>query len=345
MPPAPDDPAEQTLIDEAPVGIFQADENGRYTDVNPAGCEMLGYSRAELLDMSIADVAPETTTPGAIPHFAELQQRGHSRTEGTLLHKAGHEIEVIIDAVALDDTHFVAYVQDITERRASERQLEAQRNNLEILNQVVRHDIRNKLQLVVAYGDLLHSQVEGSDEEYVEKILDAARESVEITTTARDVTEVMLHAEGDHRPVRLRPVIDGEIDDVRSNYDSALVRADRPIPDASVRADEMLTSVFRNLLTNAIQHNDKDIPEVTASATRTDGSVRVRIADNGPGIPDDRKDDIFEQGEMDLDSTGAGLGLYLVDTLVGRYGGDVRVEDNTPEGAVFTVELPVAEHT
>jgi signal transduction histidine kinase len=104
----------------------------------------------------------------------------------------------------------------------------------------------------------------------------------------------------------------------------------------------MLSSVFRNLLTNAIQHNDKDIPEVTASVKRADGSVLVRIADNGPGIADDRKDEIFKQGKMGLDSSGVGLGLYLVDTLVTRYGGEVRVEDNHPTGAVFTVELPIA---
>lgn len=105
----------------------------------------------------------------------------------------------------------------------------------------------------------------------------------------------------------------------------------------------MLASVFRNVLTNAIQHNDKEIPEVIVSATREDGHVLIRVADNGPGVPDDRKEEIFEQGEMGLDSEGTGLGLYLVDTLVGRYGGEVRVEDNDPEGGVFLVELSIAE--
>jgi signal transduction histidine kinase len=105
----------------------------------------------------------------------------------------------------------------------------------------------------------------------------------------------------------------------------------------------MLESVFRNLLTNAIQHNDNEVPEVTVSATAGDDTVRVRIADNGPGIPDERKEEIFEQGEVSLDSEGTGLGLYLVDTLVGRYGGEVRVKDNNPDGAIFIVELPIAD--
>jgi signal transduction histidine kinase len=75
----------------------------------------------------------------------------------------------------------------------------------------------------------------------------------------------------------------------------------------------------------------------------TEGRVVVRVADNGPGVPDDRKEAVFGRGEKGLRSTGTGLGLYLVDTLVDSYGGRVRVEDNDPEGAVFVVELPLAE--
>jgi signal transduction histidine kinase len=102
----------------------------------------------------------------------------------------------------------------------------------------------------------------------------------------------------------------------------------------------MLSSVFRNLLKNAVQHNDTDDPEVTVSATTGDGTVEVAVADNGPGVPDERKEEIFGQGEKGLESSGTGIGLYLVRTLVERYGGDVRVEDNDPEGSVFVVRLP-----
>lgn len=84
---------------------------------------------------------------------------------------------------------------------------------------------------------------------------------------------------------------------------------------------------------------DKEFPEVTVSATPDEEVVRVRVADNGPGIPSDQKEQIFEEGEKGLDSEGTGLGLYLVRTLVDRYGGDVWVEDNEPEGSAFIVEL------
>jgi signal transduction histidine kinase len=111
----------------------------------------------------------------------------------------------------------------------------------------------------------------------------------------------------------------------------------------SVLADEMLDSVFRNLLKNAVQHNDKELPEVRVSASVDERTVTVRIADNGPGIPEERRHSIFGKGETGLDSEGTGLGLYLVESLVDSYDGDVRIEDNDPEGAVFVVELQLRD--
>jgi len=105
----------------------------------------------------------------------------------------------------------------------------------------------------------------------------------------------------------------------------------------------MLASVFRNLLNNAVQHNDTDAPEVTVTCEETDDRIRVRVADNGPGVPDAEKDEIFGKGEKGLDSAGSGIGLYLVSVLTRQFGGDVWVEDNEPRGAVFVVELLRAE--
>lgn len=101
--------------------------------------------------------------------------------------------------------------------------------------------------------------------------------------------------------------------------------------------------MFRNLLQNAILHNDKEIPKVTITATTEEEMVEIRIADNGPGVPDGQKERIFGKGEKGLESAGTGIGLYLVRSLVESYGGDVWVEDNEPEGSVFVVQLPVAE--
>ena len=234
--------------------------------------------------------------------------------------------------------------QDVTELKEYERTLEEQRDNLNLLNQVVRHDIRNQLMVVEAYTELLADSL--SDEQsrtYARTVVGAARQATDITETARDVTEVLLQVGADRTPVSLRAELNGQIEQVRSDEDRATVAVDGPIPDVRVLADDLLEAVFRNLLTNAVVHNDKSVAEIAVSARVADGSVRVSIADNGPGIADDHKEQVFQEGEKGLESGGTGLGLYLVKALVDEYDGDVWVEDNEPTGCVFAVELPLAD--
>lgn len=333
----------QAYVEKAPIGIFGVNEQGEYVDVNEAACEMVGYSRDELLEMSVADLAPEQDNPEEIPSFAEVRETGHMRTEGQIRHKDGHVVDVILEAVEIEDGRFVAYVQDVTAQKEYERQVEDQRDNLETLNQVLRHDIRNDLQLVTAYADLLVEECEDEEvKEYITTIQDSADHAVELTDTAREIADVMLSVTEEGQQVNLRAVLEKEVSEVQSAYPNAAVTYDTAIPSVTINANNMVSSVFRNLLKNAIQHNDKPVAEVTVSATEQDDTVTIRVADNGPGVSDDQKDAIFGKSERGLESTGTGIGLYLVETLVTNYGGEVWVEDNDPEGSVFVVELPTA---
>ena len=229
--------------------------------------------------------------------------------------------------------------------RPSEERLEEQRDNLRLLNQVMRHDIRNDLQLIGAYAELLEDHVDEEGSRYLQTIKENTQSATNLTTTARDLSQVMLSAdvEEEREAVPLASTLDQQIEELRSGYPEAVVTVEGTIPDVDVVGNDMLGSVFRNLLQNAIQHNDKALPEVTVSTAAADGRIEVRIADNGPGIPDAQKEDIFGKGEKDLESSGAGIGLYLVQSLVDGYGGEVWVEDNDPEGSVFVVSLLVAE--
>lgn len=232
---------------------------------------------------------------------------------------------------------------DITDRVRYEQQLAEQRDNLKILNQVVRHDIRNDMTVVKGRAQLIEEELDGEHQEHIEALLEATEEAIELTRTARDLSETMLSVEAALEPVSLERHLSPSIENARAKYDNAVITIGDRIPDVTIQGDELLEAVFRNLIQNAVVHNDKPIPNVQLSTTLNDGTVRVTIADNGPGIPDDQKETIFGKGEKGLDSPGTGIGLYLVRTLVERYGGDVWVEDNDPEGAVFVVQLPVAE--
>jgi signal transduction histidine kinase len=143
-------------------------------------------------------------------------------------------------------------------------------------------------------------------------------------------------------PVHLRSTLETELSLREDSFPDAEFVVEDGFPDVDVTANSMLSSVFRNLLNNAVQHNDTDDPVVNITGEVRNGDVELRIADNGPGIPDEQKEDLFGKGEKGLDSPGTGVGLYLVQTLVTRYGGDIWIEDNDPAGSVFIVRLPRA---
>jgi signal transduction histidine kinase len=74
-----------------------------------------------------------------------------------------------------------------------------------------------------------------------------------------------------------------------------------------------------------------------------EGTVTVVIADNGPGVPESQREEIFGRGKQGPESAGTGIGLYPVDRLVREYGGSVHVEDSHLGGTAFVVELPLAD--
>lgn len=339
----------ELAVDGANLGVWDWDMTTDAVEFNEQWAAMLGHSLDEIdphVDEWEQRVHPDDIGPvkdaldahaaGESEYYETDHRMRTADGDWTWIRDIGKIVERDEEG---DPVRAVGIHLDIDERKAYEQTIERQRDNLEVLNQVVRHDVRNALQVVLAYGDLLEDHVEENGEAHLRQILEAGREAIDITRTAGDVTEVLLRSEARRTPVAVRAVLEEQVEGVQSNHQRAIVSVDGTIPAVDVLADDLLESVFRNLLKNAIVHNDSELPEVTVSATADENVVRVRVADNGPGIPDDRKEQIFDDGEKGLDSGGTGLGLYLVRTLVDRYGGAVWVEDRDRGGSVFVVEL------
>ncbi|WP_049915820.1 PAS domain S-box protein [Haloferax mucosum] len=234
-------------------------------------------------------------------------------------------------------------IQDVTTRRSRERELERANAELEALNRIVRHDIRNDMSVIVGWAELLEEHVDDEASDILSRILSTGRHTIEITEVARDLIETMSGDTVDTRPLPLADSLQRELAVRREAFPNATFEVEGEIPDVAVRANPLLASVFGNIFNNAAQHNEGHIT-VTLSATVDEDaeSVVIRIADDGSGIPDSRKPVVFGKGEKGLDSTGTGLGLYLVNELVSSFGGTVHFEDNEPTGSVVVIELPLA---
>jgi signal transduction histidine kinase len=223
--------------------------------------------------------------------------------------------------------------------------LEARRE-LELVNRVLRHDIRNDMNVVLGWTDLLADHVDEAGQDHLRRIETTSRHVVELTDVSRDLLSAVVGtSEPNLEPVDLAAVAEEETTKARESYGEATFTVDRPLESGPVRGNQMLSSVVRNLLNNAVQHNDAPTPHVhvATEVDHDDGVVRLRVADNGPGIPESRREAIFGKGERGLDSEGTGMGLYLVGALVEAFDGRVDVEDSGLGGAAFVVELPAWE--
>jgi len=329
----------------APMLLVDPDD-GTVERANDAAAAFYGYDRETLTAMDIQDI-------NQLPDDEVARRREQAEAEEANRFIFPHELadgdvrQVEVDSSPIHTGGkrlLFSIVHDVTERERTRERLERQNDQLEVLNRVVRHDIRNDMTVVLSHAEFLADHVEDAGRDYLDTLVQHSEHVVELTDTVRELMASMLADDpGEPGDVRLARVLEEEIETVGDGYEAATFTVEGSVPDVRVAGNEMLSSVFRNLLNNAVQHNDAAAPTVTVSATADGDSVEVRVADDGPGVPDDRKDAIFGKGERGIDSPGTGLGLYLVHTFVEQFGGDVWVTDNEPRGAVFHVELPRVE--
>lgn len=218
--------------------------------------------------------------------------------------------------------------------RAADREETAAQ--LETLTRVLTHDVRNDLSVVVGWADVLRDSVTEDGEAALQRVLDSGRHTLELTDVARDAVETIVGGTDELGPTDLREVLRGEVRARRETYPEASVELG-DVPACRVVANSLLGAVFRTLLNEALAHRRGDDPSVRVSAERVGETVHVRVTDE-TGTADPRRETAFDDAE--LDSPDPNIGVFLVETLVDAYGGDVRVEDG---GATFVVELRAAD--
>ncbi|MXR52835.1 PAS domain S-box protein [Halovenus sp. WSH3] len=340
-------------IEQAPLGITIADlrqDDEPLIYVNDGFEEITGYDSEEMLGRNCRFLqGPETAEEPVARMREAIENEEAVRVELRNYRKNGEQFwsEVTLAPLHTENgevTHYVGFQQDITRRKEYEETLEQQRDDLGVLNEMVRHDIRNDLQVALASMELL--QAGEGDDEQITAAIESIQQAIGLTNIARELAEVMLDTETDHHPIELRSVLLSEVEDVRSTAPDATITVAGTVPSVRVRANELLGSVFRNLLTNALKHGEQSAPTVQLSAAVSDGEVIVTVDDNGPGVPEDARERLFDRGWTGASDGGTGMGLHIVERVVESYGGTVALadEENTGlGGASFVVRLPVAD--
>jgi len=214
------------------------------------------------------------------------------------------------------------------------------RDQFEFLSSVFRHDVLNSMTVVRSRADALAARTEGRNSEFAETILDHAANVVKLAERVSSMYTAM-SAPGtiERSPIALAEIVDRQVDPYRSSHPD--ISFEVAVGDHRVLADDLLEDVLGNLVGNAVEHGSRGDGDLTVSVTaeQAGNKVRIRVADTGPGVPDDMKGAVFER---ETSRTNGGFGLFFVDTMVDHYGGDVWVEDSDSGGAAFVVELDAA---
>ncbi len=358
----------RSYIDHAPYGVFITNERGEYLEVNPAACDMTGYSQEELCSMSIPDMVPEETKAAAGEHFMQVVQSGRASGENKFIHKSGEYRYWTIEAIRLSDTRFLGFTEDTTERKLEEerkQELERRLNQVQRMESVgrlaggVAHDFNNLLTGITGNVSLALMELQENHPLY-----ETLNEVGEASERAASLTRQLL-AFSRKQIIEPKVVSPNKLlGDLRKLL-SRLIGEDIHIewnlsPDTStIRVDPgQIEQVIVNLLVNArdampnggrlsIETGNTVLEqEYAEKAFNLDGGkyVFISVQDSGHGMDEETTNRIFEPFFTTKgDDEGTGLGLATVFGIVSQHKGTIEVESELEVGTKFCIYLPDAE--
>ncbi len=326
-------------IDKAPVGISFSDpdrDDNPLIYVNDAFLTMTGYSREEVIGENCRFLQGEHTDPDRVARIrAAIDAQESASVDFRNYRKDGIEFwnHLEIAPVRNEDgevVNWIGFQQDITERKRRQEQLE-------IIDRVLRHNLRNDMNAIRGHARTIHSDTSGETAVSAESIVDTSNQLLELAEKEQQITET-LQEEPIRTEIAVDELLEQAVSTVRPEYPEATIAVDCP-DDVPVRVTTQFEKAIEELVTNAIVHNDSPSPEVEITVTRVDGAVRIEIADTGPRIAEMERSILVDDEERTPLYHGSSLGLWLVKLLTSRAGGTIAFEENSPTGNIVTIEL------
>lgn len=222
---------------------------------------------------------------------------------------------------------------------------ETREQRLQVLNRVMRHNLRNELSKILGHADLIADGGQDATAARASTIKGTAEDLVSLGERAREVEQLMAVSGQVEEPADIGEAIDMVAAESEDEYPALELSTAVGSGLESPVNDRILRIVLRNLIDNACTHNDADEPLVVVSAETDDsGNIAIAVADNGPGIAEQELQPLQAGGEEAL-KHGSGLGLWTAYWGVTRMGGSLSFSDNEPRGTVVRVDVPGAGTT
>ena len=318
------------VFDELEIGITLHDlETTEILDVNSRLEELYGYTVAELREMSVADYTADDEAYSQ----AEAERRikaaadGEPQTFEWHVETANGEtiwVRVRLNRATIDGEPFVvAEIRDITATKERKRELERQNERLDRFASMVSHDLRNPLQVAKERLAVVREQQDSPHFENIARAHDRMETIIKETLTLAQQGETIDETE----PLDLAAAVEEWWADSETET-ATLTVTDAP----TVQCDpSRLRHVFENLFRNARDHCGDGV--TVTVGTLEDGFY---VADDGPGIPADEREAVFEAGHTTADGN-TGFGLAIVSEIIEAHGWSVTVTESEAGGARFEI--------
>jgi len=309
---------------------FFFDEDGTLEFWNERVEQVTGYGPEELSTITPRDLVYEGDRAAMNDYVWTTRETGQARVEVRLRLETGELVpyEFISKRVLNDRGDVLGRIglgRDITERKQYERQIERQNERLEHFAEVLSHDLRNPLSIANGHLDLLS---ETGDETHYETAKDALDRMDAIVTDVLDLAQTGdLIEPGDYETVDLGGVAERAWAMIRRDDASLDIADTRPVEADASRLQQILENLFRN----SIEHGEGDVSVRVGVLPDGDG---LYVEDNGPGIPEDAREEVFEPGHSTKED-GTGFGLATVNQLVDAHEWEIRVRESDLGGVRF----------
>jgi len=340
------------IFESANDGISILDLEGNFYEVNDLYCTRLGFTREELLKSNIRDINVPEFADLVSDRIVDIKEKRFNVFESAHKTKDGRIIPVEISAKSIvyeNKPAILSIVRDITERKSAEIELQKSEttyreayNRAEFYKDIFTHDINNILQNISNGIQLNEMYLNKPDKLNAVKrniaiIKSQVKRGANLVSNVRKLSKIT-ESEVLLFNVNCIEVLKKSINYIKNTFHDKNLKINIQISDDKFKilANELLEDVFDNILTNSINYNDSEFINIEIKVTKElrqgINYIKFQFSDNGIGITDERKTQIFIRGYSEKTSVhGMGLGLSLVKKIIESYNGEIWMEDRVKD--------------
>jgi PAS domain S-box-containing protein len=322
----------QSILLTAMDGFSIVDRKERsFVDVNDAFCRMLGYTREEMLQMSLHSIEARETPEDIECHTRKILERGYDRFQTQYRCRDGRIIDVEVSVVHAGPQagRVIAFHHDITERNTRENALEQAKKKLSLLNTVTFADIQNALFTLTAYQQMIRGKI---TDEQITSLME--KEEISVQKIADSLNFAKSYQDMGMKPPQWQKVSHIFLLAI-SHLDFLRIRHTMHLDDLEIFADPLLEEVFMVLADNVLKHGAQ-ATEISLTYQEADHQLTLVIEDNGTGIPEHLKTAVFLREFQKK----RGKGLFLAREILGITGMTIREIGVPGTGARFEILVP-----